>query len=131
MRKTSKKKKVLSEGQFPSVVPFSNLKNRIGFQVMGETPDSSSGRSVSAAGDFNDDGVDDFLIGAPSYSISTGRAYLVFGSPSMTSNSLLALSSLTGSTGFKVAGEKSTNYAGFSVSPAGDINADGKADLLI
>ena len=41
------------------------------------------------------------------------------------------LSSLNGSNGFKLSGEVAGDYAGSSVSDAGDINGDGIGDLLI
>jgi hypothetical protein len=46
-----------------------------GTQFKGE-----AGFSVSSAGDFNGDGLDDFLIGAPARGIAdNGKAYLIFG----------------------------------------------------
>jgi hypothetical protein len=45
----------------------------------GETSTDSAGWSVSSAGDVDNDGYDDFLIAAPDYSSSTGRAYLLYG----------------------------------------------------
>src|SRR5258706_8287903 len=44
---------------------------------------------------------------------------------------VIALSTLNGSTGFRIDGEAAGNYAGFSVSSAGDINGDGFADIII
>src|SRR5260221_620557 len=44
---------------------------------------------------------------------------------------VIALSTLNGSTGFRIDGEAAGNYAGFSVSSAGDINGDGFADFII
>ena len=44
---------------------------------------------------------------------------------------VLALSSLNGSNGFKLDGENSNDYSGWSVSATGDINGDGRHDLII
>ena len=41
------------------------------------------------------------------------------------------LSSLNGSNGFRINGERQLTYAGSSVSAAGDINGDGIDDLII
>ena len=44
---------------------------------------------------------------------------------------LISLSTLNGTNGFKLDGEASDDDSGSSVSPAGDVNGDGYADLLI
>ncbi|MEM9731884.1 MAG: choice-of-anchor C family protein [Pseudomonadota bacterium] len=53
-----------------------------GFSLTGEFAGSFSGDAVSSAGDVNNDGFDDFLIGAPGNNGTTpgdGAAYLVYG----------------------------------------------------
>ncbi len=58
-----------------------------------------SGGSVSSAGDVNDDGIDDLIIGAPSAEpngyFRTGESYVVFGSGDGFASSL-DLSTLDG-----------------------------------
>ncbi|QXE24284.1 integrins alpha chain [Richelia sinica FACHB-800] len=46
-------------------------------------------------------------------------------------NSVLNLSDLNGSNGFKINGITANDYSGFSVSSAGDMNGDGFDDLII
>ena len=54
-----------------------------------------------------------------------GRSYVVFGGSSVGKNGLIALANLNGTNGFKLDGENSGDYSGYSVSAAGDINGDG------
>ena len=92
------------------------------------------GYSVSSAGDVNGDGISDIIIGVPAYvsiiSIAgntfnpapLGAAFIYYGSlsgPSVTPSEVLQPSLVTGA------------LAGFSVSSAGDINNDGKADVIV
>ena len=87
---------------------------------------------MSSAGDINGDGHPDLLIGAPNYSGNIGRSYVVFGRPHVISNKgVITLSSLNGVNGFKLTGEAKQDHSGSSVAPAGDINGDGHADLVI
>ena len=54
----------------------------------GLTGPEGSGRAVSPAGDVNNDGYDDFLVGASTWDVPTvdnvGRAYLVYGGLGVT-----------------------------------------------
>ena len=120
------------KGQFPSVFNLSALNGQNGFKLDGENNGDNSGFSVSTAGDINDDGYADLIIGAYYYPGSRqGRSYVVFGGPGVGGNGDIALSSLNGANGFKLDGENNLDYSGWSVSTAGDINGDGHADLII
>ncbi len=114
-------------------ISLSSLNGTNGFKLDGENNNDYSGCSVSTAGDINGDGILDLLIGAYGYSSGSreGRSYVMFGGPGVGSNGTIALSNLTGANGFKLDGENSVDLSGFSVSVAGDVNADGHADLLI
>jgi hypothetical protein len=85
---------------------------------------SRFGASVSTAGDVNGDGYCDFLVGAPLDSTDQweeGRAYLFAGTPAgFNPNPIWSYES-------NVADAE----LGQSVSPAGDINGDGFADILL
>ena len=118
---------------FSSPLPLSSLDGSNGFILNGEAAGDGSGRSVSAAGDINGDGVDDLIVGASfadANGIDTGRSYVVFGTTTQFT-SPLPLSSLDGSNGFMLDGEVLNDRSGFSVSAAGDINADGVDDLVV
>lgn len=100
-----------------------------------------AGYSVSNAGDFNDDGFDDIMIGAPFANLpdpsfpdetiyDAGQSYIIFGTNSGFPASL-NLSDLNGTNGFAINGIDQSDYAGHSVSAAGDVNADGIDDVII
>ena len=88
-----------------------------------------SGFSVSDAGDINDDGIGDVVIGAP----GANRSYVLFGKDVASDGNFpadLNLSSLDGNNGFVTNGVSGADGAG-KVSGTGDINHDGVSDLLI
>ncbi len=104
-----------------------------GFTLNGENGFDQSGVSVSRAGDVNGDGKDDLIIGAPfadpNASISSGKSYLVYGGAITTAS--FNLSTLNGTNGFVLNGEVADDVSGLSVSSAGDVNGDGKDDIII
>lgn len=75
-------------------------------------------RSMEVVRDINGDGFDDLLLGSPIDS----AAYVLFG----TSNGLGSLNE-----GFTIFGELSKDYFGWSLSSAGDFDADGFNDYVI
>lgn len=118
---------------FSAVVDVSTLLGNNGFRINGEAASDHSGLTVSEAGDLNGDGFGDVIIGAPEadpHGRSSGAAYVVFGK-SGGYNTDLDLSSLDGTNGFRIQGGATFDYAGWSVSAAGDVNGDGFADVII
>ena len=112
---------------------LSTLDGSNGFRLTGENAYDFSGRSVASAGDVNGDGIGDLIIGAhqsDSNGGSSGTAYVVFGTDAGFPASF-ALGSLDGDNGFRIIGPSTAAYAGYSVSSAGDVNGDGKDDLII
>ncbi|MDP1968555.1 MAG: FG-GAP-like repeat-containing protein [Burkholderiaceae bacterium] len=106
-----------------TAVNFTEVReNTGGFVINGTTvSNSKSGMSASTAGDVNGDGWMDLLIGE---GVSTGSAYVVFGTGSAATVNLSAVAAGTG--GFRVDLGASVPW----VSSAGDINGDGLADLI-
>ena len=102
--------------------------------IFGDDESDMSGSSVSPAGDVNGDGYDDFLIGAhnasPAGGAGAGETYLVFGHSGPWSD-IDFNAAVPSSTAIRVYGDDEGDYSGFSVSSAGDVNADGYDDFLI
>ena len=102
---------------------------------VGERAGSNAGWSLAAAGDVNDDGVAEVVVGAPLYNASTagddeddrrafaGAAYVVNGSAEGTASLANATATVVGA----AAGDR----AGYAVSTAGDVTDDGVADLIV
>ncbi len=106
-----------------------------GFVIQGIGAFDQAGTSVSNAGDINNDGIDDIIVGATNADgasdfASAGEAYIVYGS-SGTDREVIDLATLTATDGFAVLGEGSSSAFGYSVSDAGDINGDGIADFIV
>ncbi len=116
------------------VLELSSLAGIDGVVIEGAAPDDRLGASVSGAGDVNDDGYGDLIVGAPDKpreGIDAGRAYVVFGGPQIGTNGALEVRSLDGTNGFALVGVDIDDLCGLSVSRAGDFNDDGVDDLII
>ena len=120
------------ESGFSGTMDLSELDGSDGFRIDGENRYHFSGDSVSA-GDINNDGYDDIIIGADGADPNghnSGATYVVFGKESGFSRTM-DLSELDGSDGFRINGENAGDYSGDSVSSAGDFNGDGYDDIII
>jgi len=106
------------------------------YSFVGENIHDYAGTSVASAGDVDGDGLDDLLVGAPgnddgggSDDLSwdgAGKAYLILGS-SLGTSPVIDLSLAD----YSFVGEDSWNFAGTSVSSAGDVDDDGLDDILV
>jgi Ca2+-binding RTX toxin-like protein len=122
-------------GAFAAALDLSSLNGTTGTLLTTSAPfhrDVQAGFSVSA-GDFNGDGIDDVLIGAPyayGYGKSSGAAYIVFGHTGAFNSSQFIDTNL-GTGGIRIIGAEHLDMAGFAVASAGDINGDGFDDLIV
>jgi hypothetical protein len=103
-----------------------------GFEIRHEAPAPAweTGWAVAGAGDTTGDGRADVLIGAPAAFGGAGAVYVVHGK---TGNAPVSLTDIAGGTGgYLIEGRAGLNgRAGTTVAGAGDIDADGRTDILI
>ncbi len=111
------------------VIELDDMNGMNGFRFNGPSGVNPFADAV-AAGDVNDDGIDDLIIGARHAGNFVGDARVVFGAAGIGSTGLLNAGLLDGSNGFVMGGESSFSLTGLAVS-ASDINGDGIADILI
>jgi Ca2+-binding RTX toxin-like protein len=122
-----------SASGFGAVVDLSALRAAHGFIIQGDAADDNAGSSVSSAGDVNGDGIDDLIVGAPEGDdggLSAGEAYVIYGVAG-ASRGLVDLTGLAAADGFIIQGDVAYDFAGYSVSSAGDVNGDGIDDLIV
>ncbi len=120
-----------SDQGFSNPLGLENLNGSNGFVINGAEHNDSSGMSVASAGDFNNDGVGDLLIGAPDASTGIGSVYIIWGNREEQFPSPFELSDINGVNGLVIHGEEVQGKLGFYVSSASDVNGDGINDMII
>ena len=108
---------VLLGGRGPESPNLGTLTADEGFYIRAAESGDGLGWSVAAAGDVNGDGLQDAIIG------STGAAYVIFGSRTISD---VDLANLPADRGFTI-----TGVGGRVVAGVGDLNGDGLADVAV
>ncbi len=85
------------------------------------------GRALAAAGDVNNDGYADVLVGSPFYTAGQGRVLVYHGAPGGPPTITLNLAT----TLFGATGQPANTEFGASVAGVGDVNGDGFADIAV
>lgn len=106
-----------------------------GWKLYGAAQNDYFGYSVAGIGDFNSDGLADVAIGAyktdRTYGTDTGTVYVILGRVNIGGDLDCSSFTTSNSNGFRINGAVPMEWLGYSVSGAGDINADGFQDLII
>ena len=97
-------------------------------RISGDAAFDFLGWSVASAGDVDGDGLDDILIGsykADTHDLETGATYLFYGASLAAGGSLLA-----GDADVVFQGQFAFDWSGWAFKGGGDVDGDGKDDLL-
>ncbi|HRZ95820.1 MAG TPA: hypothetical protein P5262_04640, partial [Candidatus Moranbacteria bacterium] len=95
-------------------------------KLTGDSSGDYFGISVSGAGDMNGDGKNDVIVGAPyddDGSNNSGSAFIFYGG--------VASGAATSKANVKLTGDSESDWFGDCVSGAGDVNGDGKNDVIV
>jgi Ca2+-binding RTX toxin-like protein len=103
-----------------------------GFAIKGQAAGDAAGTTLTSIADLNGDGKAEILVGAPGNDAGgadAGAVYVVFGK---STGSIVSLSNVAAGTGgYKIIGDGSGDQAGLVLGTIGDLNGDGKAEILI
>ena len=116
-----------SRNPFGAIFDVTKINGTNGFSVV-RTPQGSFDALVSPLGDFNGDGVDDFMLRGIDNS-TNGTVYFHFGNSTRVS-SAIGVTNLNGNNGFRLYGPPSS-YCGNCLTNVGDFNNDGYDDAAL
>jgi hypothetical protein len=119
----------------PDVLPQQQGRVELGSQanvtIVGAASSEGAGDAVAGLGDVNRDGIGDLVVGAPGARnngrANSGSAYVVFGRETPGAIDLSAL----GAGGFRIDGAAANDRTGYAVAGLGDVDGDGRADVLV
>ena len=103
-----------------------------GFRIDTVVPGQLLGTGVAPVGDVNGDGRPDLAVSArqasPMSRGSAGATYVVFGP---ATNTTINVAAITPTQGYTIAGAAPDDLSGTTLASAGDVNRDGRRDLII
>jgi len=124
---------IYGQHYYPTSIDLAILQSSQGFAIQGAQGYEIAGNSVDTAGDFNGDGIDDVIIGAPGATpqgrASAGVSYVIYGKKGGYPETI-NLSNLSPSVGIPIQGASAYQTCGQSVSSA-DVNGDGISDVIV
>ncbi len=103
-----------------------------GFRILAAAAADNAGISIALLPDMNGDGLADLLVGADGHDAGgsgAGAAYVVWGKADGAAVDLAQVALGVG--GFRITGALAGDEAGLVVAHAGDMNADGIADIIV
>ena len=130
---------ILQARQGDGAIRLENLEtDELGVSIITELTLDLFGGAVSNIGDFNADGFDDAVIGAPrtgdsSGQSSRGAAYVFFGTEAEFTQSVTRQDLVEMELGISIqgGGSEATDQTGSAFAAAGDINGDGFDDFFV
>lgn len=119
---------------FPTNYNLSNLSPPDGVIISSIPANGYFGFSAGPAGDWNGDGIDDFMVSdyLENFSTTGGAVYVIFGRLNANwANFDIGTGFVSGVTGQKFIAGIASGYLGVRLGRAYDYNSDGKKDLLL
>lgn len=118
-----------TQGSFVDLTAFDRDEHgAAGFKILGGSSSAQSGQETAGLGDVNQDGLADLAIGAP----FAAATYVVFGTPASDPVDLSDWDmNAQADRGYKVTTSAPGTNEDYSVAGAGDVNGDGRPDLLV
>lgn len=102
-----------------------------GIKIVGENAGDMVGSSQASAGDFNGDGLSDWIIGVPGYNGGRGLVAIIYGSTTIQGQFKVSDIGTAKLPGVVLTGEAAGSGAGTCVAGVGDVDGDGFDDVVI
>ncbi|RYF91605.1 MAG: hypothetical protein EON95_14660 [Caulobacteraceae bacterium] len=117
----------------PATLAPSAFDGTNGFRIIGSAAGDYLGFGLAGGRDVNGDGYEDLVISATradANGVDAGAVYVVFGRPEGF-GSVLDLSTLDGTNGFRLVGATPGDFLGIAPHLVDDLNGDGFADVVV